>query len=112
MYAIIKTGGKQYRVAKGDIIEVELLNAFSLGDQIEFEVLFINNDKDTLIGSNASSAFVKGEVLDIVRGPKITTLKYKPSHNICRKWGHRQTYSLVKITDIGANQQQQQSKGR
>lgn len=103
MYAIIKTGGKQYRVAIGDIIDVELLDVES--GSIEFsEVLFSFDGSKTHIGAPAIENFlVYGEVLGQVAGEKITSLKYKPRQNQCRKWGHRQKYTRVKITGIGSN---------
>lgn len=102
MYAIIKTGGKQYRVAVGDIIDVELLDSNS-GENIEFaDVLFANDGSETHIGKPGIFNFqVIGEVVGQVSGEKITSLKYKRSHNQCRKWGHRQKYTRVKITEIG-----------
>jgi len=100
-YAIIKTGGKQYRVAKDDIIEVEMLDA-EPGEKVEFaEVLFIGEEDSTKIGAPSVKGFkVTGELLDIVAGPKVVSLKYKPSHNNYRKFGHRQHYARVKITEI------------
>lgn len=100
-YAIIKTGGKQYRVAKDDIIEVEMLDA-DPGSKVEFaDVLFIGDESSPKVGSPSVKGFVvTGELLDIVAGPKVTSLKYKPSHNNYRKFGHRQHYARVKITEI------------
>jgi large subunit ribosomal protein L21 len=102
MYAIIITGGKQYRVAEGDIIDVELLDKDS--GPVEFSsVLFANDGSKTQIGSpNISNFFVFGEVLGTVKGEKVKGLKYKASHNQCRTWGHRQKYTRVKITGIGS----------
>lgn len=101
-YAIIKSGGKQYRVQEGDIINVELLKA-DVGAEIQFDqVLFIGNGQDFQVGSPAIANFiVKGELLGESLGPKITSIKYKPSHNQVRKFGHRQHYSRVKIVGIG-----------
>jgi large subunit ribosomal protein L21 len=109
MYAIIKTGGKQYRVAVGDIIDVELLGS-EAGAQIEFgDVMFANDGSKTQIGQpGIPNFFVYGEVLGQVNGEKITSLKYKASHNQCRKWGHRQKYTRVKITGIGNNRQKKE----
>jgi large subunit ribosomal protein L21 len=109
MYAIIKTGGKQYRVAIGDIIDVELLGS-DAGAHIEFgDILFAYDGSKTHIGQPGIPDFlVYGEVLGQVSGEKITSLKYKASHNQCRKWGHRQKYTRVKITGIGSKRQ---SKG-
>lgn len=101
-YAIIKSGGKQYRVQEGDIINVELLKA-DVGAEIQFDqVLFIGNGQDFQVGAPAIANFiVKGELLGESLGPKITSIKYKPSHNQVRKFGHRQHYSRVKIVGIG-----------
>jgi large subunit ribosomal protein L21 len=109
MYAIIKTGGKQYRVAVGDIIDVELLSS-DAGAQIEFgDVLFAYDGSKTHIGAPSIANFpVYGEVLGQVSGEKVTSLKYKASHNQCRKWGHRQKYTRVKITGIGSKSQKKE----
>lgn len=103
MYAIIKTGGKQYRVAKDDVIDVELLET-ELGAQVEFEeVLFVNNGTDTLVGEPSVAGYiVKGEVIGNSAGPKVVSLKYKPRQHSKRKWGHRQHYSRIKILEIGS----------
>jgi large subunit ribosomal protein L21 len=100
-YAIIKTGGKQYRVAQDDIIEVELLDA-EPGAQVEFqEVLMFKDDAHTKFGEPSLAGFiVKGELVGTVSGPKLMSIKYKPSHHQYRKFGHRQHYSRVKITEI------------
>lgn len=103
MYAIIETGGKQYRVEKGDIIDVELLDAKE-GDAVEFKnVLFINNGAAILIGSpTVTRSLVTGELVALVRGPKEIAFKYKRRKGLRRKIGHRQNYARVKITDIVA----------
>lgn len=103
MYAIIKTGGKQYRVAVGDVIDVELLGNTDQGAKVEFgEVLFAFDGSKTQIGKPSVPNFlVSGEIVGTVSGEKVTSLKYKRSHNQCRKWGHRQKYTRVKITGIG-----------
>lgn len=102
MYAIIKTGGKQHRVAVGDILDVELL-ASEVGANVEFkEVLFAYDGSKNHVNPTTLAEFpVRAEVMGVVSGNKITTLKYKASHNQCRKWGHRQKYTRVKITGIG-----------
>lgn len=102
MYAIIKTGGKQYRVAVGDVIDIELLNA-DVGSQVEFtDVLFVNNGSKTIVGQpNVSGYTVMGELVDLVGGPKVTSVKYIPG-NHRKKIGHRQHYSRVKITQIAS----------
>lgn len=111
MYAIIKTGGKQYRVKMGDIIDVELLNS-DPGAHIEFsDVLFAYDGSKTHIGQPGIPNFlVYGEVLGQVKGEKVTSLKYKASHTQCRKWGHRQQYTRVKITGIGNKRHEKEGK--
>ena len=103
MYAIIKTGGKQYRVAIGDTIDVELLLGLEAGASFNFdEVLFVYDGKETHVGSPLVGNFlVSGEVLGEAKGEKIHTLKYKRRKNECKQWGHRQRYTRVKITEIG-----------
>lgn len=102
MYAIIKTGGKQYRVAKDDVIDVELLSA-EPGGEVEFDILFIHDGSSAHVGEPLVAGYVvKGQVLDQVRGPKIVSMKYQPRENRPRKWGHRQKYLRVKITEIGS----------
>jgi ribosomal protein L21 len=102
MYAIIKTGGKQYRVAVGDVIDVELLNE-DVGSEVKFnDVLFVNNGAKTIVGEpNVSGCTVSGELIDLVGGPKVTSVKYIPG-NHRKKIGHRQHYSRVKITQIAS----------
>ncbi len=101
MYAIIETGGKQYRVEKGDVIEVELLTP-AANNKVEFKnVLFINDGTNPKVGSPfVAKGKVVGELLQEIRGPKVIAFKYKRRKQIRRKVGHRQDYSQVKITDI------------
>lgn len=102
-YAIIQTGGKQYRVAPGEFINVELLEADANGHVQFDQVLFLSDGSSTKMDpSDLKHILVFGEVVGTVAGKKIDTLKYKASHNQCRRWGHRQKYTRVKITDIGA----------
>lgn len=107
MYAIIKSGGKQYRVAVGDIIDVELLEG-ELGEAVTFnEVLLIANEKKTLVGNpTVENGVVKGLLVDYVGGPKIQSMKYRKRKRSYRKWGHRQLYARIKIEGIEAEQQQ------
>lgn len=102
MYAIIETGGKQFRVEKGDVIEIELIDAQQAGEQVEFKnVLFLNTGNDVKIGNpHVNQSIVKAEFLQETRGPKVIAFKYKERKPIRRKVGHRQRYSRVKITDI------------
>lgn len=101
MYAIIETGGKQYRVEKGDVIDVELLDEANKG-QIEFKnVLFINNGKTVKIGEPlVVGSAVRGELVQEVKGPKVVSFKFKRRKGLRCKIGHRQRYTRVKITDI------------
>lgn len=103
-YAIIQTGGKQYRVAVGDVIDVELIQE-NADNKVEFtEVLFASSGSKTHIGAPSIPNFsVRGDYLGVVKGDKVTGLKYKKSHNERRKWGHRQRYARVKITAIAHN---------
>ncbi|MCB1107723.1 MAG: 50S ribosomal protein L21 [Chlamydiia bacterium] len=102
MYAVIHTGGKQYRVEKGDVIEVELLDTQE--GAVEFnEVLLYSDGKKAHVGApHVAKCLVKGEVIGQNKGPKVVSFKYKRRKNYRRKVGHRQKYSVVKITDIAA----------
>ena len=101
MYAIIETGGKQYRVQKGDVIDIELLKDLE-GDSIELKnVLFINTGSDVKIGKPyIQEGVVRARLIQEVRGPKVIAFKYKQRKNIRRKVGHRQDYLRVEITEI------------
>lgn len=100
-YAIIATGGKQFRVQTGDVVDVELLDVEKNG-AVEFqEVLFFSGEGKTVIGSpHVEKAVVRGEVLAEARGPKVIAYKYKKRKNYRRKVGHRQRYTRVKITEL------------
>ncbi len=101
MYAIIETGGKQYRVEKDDVIDVELLDS-ETGSTVQFtNVLFFNDGKNAKVGSPyVAKAVVKGQLLMESKGPKVISFKYKQRKGVRRKVGHRQKYSRVKITEI------------
>lgn len=101
MYAIIETGGKQYRVEKGDIIDVELIDAKD-DKKVEFtNVLFVNNAGSVKIGNpHVAKSTVQGELMQEVKGPKEFAFKYKQRKPFRRKVGHRQRYARVKITEI------------
>ena len=100
MYAIIETGGKQFRVEKGDIIDVELLE--TEGDKVEFRnVLFLHTGSNVKVGTpHIANSLVQAERIDEVKGPKVTILKYKKRKPSRRKIGHRQRFTRVKITEI------------
>ena len=105
MYAIIKTGGKQYRVKKDDVIDVEILNP-NEGAEIEFRTIFVHDGSNAHIGEpEVADYFVKGEIIGASVGPKIVSMKYQPRENQRTKWGHRQHYSRIKITAIGSKEE-------
>lgn len=101
MYAIIETGGKQYKVKKGDVIDIELLND-ATSKQVSFEqVLFVSDGTHLKVGQpTVAQCKVLGEIVDQVKGPKVIAYKYKQRKNTRRKVGHRQSYSRVKIVEI------------
>jgi large subunit ribosomal protein L21 len=101
MYAVIETGGKQYRVAPGDVIEVETL-AGDIGAEIEFgRVLTVVNDSnEVLTGAKLGEARVKGTIAAHGRGDKILVFKFKRKKQYKRTIGHRQNYTQVKVNEI------------
>lgn len=103
MFAVIRTGGKQYKVQKDDKIEIEKLDV-QAGDAIDFdEVLFIGGDKSSKLGDPLiKGASVTATVVAQKRAPKIVIFKKKRRQNYRRKRGHRQQLTLVQITDIKA----------
>ena len=101
MYAIIATGGKQYRVSEGDVIYIEKIDA-QVDSTVSFDVLLVGNDGDVRIGTPiVEGAKAEGKVVGQVRGEKIVVFKYKSKKNYRRKQGHRQPYTKVEITKIG-----------
>ena len=103
MYAIIQTGGKQYKVQAGDVIFVEKLSV-NAGDSVTFDqVLAVSKDGSLTTGSpTVAGASVTGKVEQQVKGEKIIVFKYKPKKNYKRKQGHRQPYTKVTIESIKA----------
>ena len=101
MYAIIKTGGKQYKVSEGDLVRVEKL-PYEVGETVEFdEVLLVGGDSDVKVGApTVENAKVSATIEDQAKDKKIVVFKYKPKKMYRKKQGHRQPYSLVKITGI------------
>lgn len=101
MYAIIRTGGKQYKVEAGDEILVEKLELDN-GSEVSFEVLMLCDGENVTVGKPVvEGVVVKGEVMDQVKGKKLIVFKYKPKKNSRKKQGHRQPYTKVKISAIG-----------
>ena len=103
MYAVIKTGGKQYKVAEGDVLRVEKLNAEVETTAELTEVLLVANAGDVKVGTPVvEGAKVVAEVLSQGRGAKVINFKYKPKTGYHKKKGHRQSYTEIKITSINA----------
>ena len=103
MYAIIKTGGKQYRVQQGDELRVEKLVA-NVGDTVVFdEVVAVGGDKLVVGTPFVEGCAVEAEVLEQGKADKVIIYKYKAKKDYRRKNGHRQPYTLVKVTGIGAS---------
>lgn len=101
MYAIIATGGKQYKVSEGDVIRVEKIEV-EAGNTITFDqVLAVNND-GLKVGADVKNAYVTATVLDQARGRKVIVYKYKRKTGYHKKNGHRQAYTQVKIDKINA----------
>ena len=99
MYAIIKTGGKQYRVQKDDVFKVEKLDV-EVGSTVVFdEVLAVGGD-ELLVGDAVKGYAVSAEVLEQGKNDKVIIYKYKAKKDYRKKNGHRQPYTLVKVTDI------------
>ena len=102
MYAIIATGGKQYRVSEGDVIYIEKIDA-QVDSTVSFDVLLVGNDGDVKIGTPVVEGVkVEGKVVGQIRGEKIVVYKYKSKKNYHRRAGHRQPYTKVEITAINA----------
>lgn len=99
-YAIFQTGGKQYRVAVGDVIDVELFAHEGEAPVVFQSVLFLRDKEEMIVGAACQSAAVLAEVLGDVRGPKVISYKYKKRKNYSRKVGHRQDYKRIKILEF------------
>ena len=101
MYAVVATGGKQYRINEGDRIRVEKLNG-DTGDKVVLDrVLMLGEGEKSKIGSPIlEGAKVKAEIVDQYRGEKIVVFKYKKRKNYRRKMGHRQSYTDLRIEKI------------
>jgi len=101
MYAIIATGGKQYKVSEGDIIKVEKLDA-EAGNTVTFDQVLAVSDKELKVGSDVAAASVTATVMDQGKGKKVIVYKYKRKTGYHKKNGHRQAYTQVKIEKINA----------
>jgi len=103
MYAVIETGGKQYRVQEGDVITIEKLNV-AAGDDIAFDkVLLLNDGEKVQVGTPIiEAAKVFGTVVENGKGEKVIIFKYKAKKDYRKKQGHRQPYTMVKIESMSA----------
>lgn len=101
-FAIIQTGGKQYLVSEGSVLNIEKLPGTRAGDSVIFDtVLLTDNGKDTAVGTPyIGGAKVSAEVLAEGRGKKITVIRYRQKSRYFKKKGHRQEFSKVKITKL------------
>ena len=103
MFAIIKTGGKQYKVQAGDKIQVEKLDAKEGGAISLDEVLYVGDDKSSTVGTpTVKGAKVSAKVLEHKRAPKITVFKKKRRQNYRRTQGHKQHMTVLEITEVKA----------
>ena len=104
MYAVIETGGKQYRVQEGDVITIEKLNV-AAGDDITFDrVLLLNDGEKVQVGTPiVEAAKVFGSVVENGKGEKVIIFKYKSKKDYRKKQGHRQPYTMVKIESLSAD---------
>lgn len=98
MYAVIKTGGKQHRVEKGQTLDIELIGE---DDKVELKpILLVDGDTVLALPSQLSKATVSAKVLGESKGPKIDGFTYKNKSNNRKRWGHRQRYTTIEITGI------------
>jgi large subunit ribosomal protein L21 len=101
MYAVLKTGGKEYRVSKGDLIRVEKVEG-NVGDPVTLkDVLMVSQEGDVQVGTPLlTHAVVTGEIVQHAKGKKVLIFKMKRRKNYRRLRGHRQTYTYIKVNDI------------
>ena len=100
MFAVVETGGKQYKVEVGQYVEVEKLEN-NVGDKINLNVLLLSDGENVETGNPyVDGCTVEAEVVEHGKGDKIVVFKYKPKKNYRRKQGHRQPYTKLKITAI------------
>ena len=102
MYAVIETGGKQYKVSEGDVLYIEKLGVDEDADVTFDKVLAVSDELGFKFGKDVEKATVNAKVLKNGKGKKITVFTYKPKKNEKRKMGHRQPYTKVEITAINA----------
>ncbi len=102
MYAIVKTGGKQYKVAEGDVIEVEKLDATPGAEVVLLPVLYVDGESVTHEADKLSSVNVTAEVVAQTKGPKIHIHKFKNKTGYHKRQGHRQRLTQLKVTGISS----------
>ena len=103
MYAIVRSGGTQQKVAVGDVIEIDKV-ATGAGESVSLPVLLLVDGENVTADADAlAKASVTAEVVGATKGPKITILKYKNKTGYRKRQGHRQKYTQVKVTDISAS---------
>ena len=100
MYAVIKAGGKQHRVAVGDVVEIELIH-HGEDESVTFHpLLVVDDDGQTHVGKDVARAQVKAKLAGEKKGDKVKVFKYRPKSGYAKSQGHRQMYTLVEVTDI------------
>jgi large subunit ribosomal protein L21 len=111
MYAIFDNGNKQYKVSVGDTIKLEKLNA-EVGTSVTFPVLMTADDNGIAVGKDVANVVVTAEVVAQGKAKKIIVFKYKAKKNERKKQGHRQPFTAVKITAIGAAEEKKAAKAK
>ncbi|HIW96788.1 MAG TPA: 50S ribosomal protein L21 [Candidatus Corynebacterium gallistercoris] len=99
MYAIVKTGGKQYKVAEGDLVKVEKIEG-EPGSSVALTPVLVVDGADVTTGDKLASASVNAEIVEHVRGPKIRGMHYRNKTGYKRRFGHRQALTVLKVTGI------------
>ena len=101
MYAVVKAGGTEYRISKGDVIRVEKMEG-KVGDPVTMkDILMVSHEGQVHVGNPLlANAVVTGEIIQQVKGKKVLTYKMKRRKNYRRTKGHRQTYTYIKVSDI------------
>ncbi len=100
-FAVIATGGKQYIVREGDVLQVELLGNQEEGNKIEFDTVLMTDDgKTSVVGTPHTGTKVTATYMEEKKGKKLTIVRYKAKSNRDRRIGHRQHFSMIKIDSI------------
>jgi large subunit ribosomal protein L21 len=101
MYAVVKTGGKEYRISQGDLIRVEKMEG-KVGDQVTMkDILMVSHEDQIQVGNPLlANAVITGEIVQEMKGKKVLTYKMKRRKNYRRTKGHRQTYTYIRVNDI------------